>query len=87
MESYAVTDGYLSAAVSASQITNAAGAVISITSGLWNQTTTWNCGCIPSAADNVTIANGHTVGINVNANCNSLTVGQGTSGVLRFVPI
>lgn len=82
---YAVTDGYLSAAISASQATNAAGNVISITSGLWNQTSTWNCACIPSASDNVTIANGHTVGINVNANCNSLTVGQGASGVLRFV--
>jgi hypothetical protein len=81
---YAVTEGYLSAAVSGNQATNAAGNVISITTGNWNQTTTWNCGCIPSLADNVTIANGHTVSINVNANANSLTVGQGTSGTLRF---
>lgn len=81
---YAVTDGYLSNAISASRATNAAGNVISINSGNWNQTTTWNCGCIPSSADNVTIANTHTVSINVNANANNLTVGQGTSGILRF---
>jgi len=81
---YAVTDGYLSPFISSSQATNAAGNVISITTGNWNQTSTWNCSCIPSLADNVTIANGHTVSINVNANANSLTVGQGTSGTLRF---
>ncbi len=81
---YAVTDGYLSTSINGNQITNAAGNVISIATGNWNQTTTWNCGCIPSAGDNVTIANTHTVSINVNANCNNLTVGQGTSGILRF---
>lgn len=81
---YAVTDGFLSASINGNRTTNAAGNVISITTGNWNQTTTWNCGCIPSAADNVTIANTHTVSINVNANCNSLTVGQGASGILRF---
>jgi len=40
---------------------------------------------MPTAADNVTIANGHTVTIDVTAAaCLSLTVGQGVSGVLQY---
>ncbi|MCW3082637.1 MAG: hypothetical protein JWP12_3 [Bacteroidetes bacterium] len=81
---YAVTEGALSTALSGSQTTTAAGTVISITTGNWNTTSTWNCGCIPSASDNVTIANTHTVTVNSNAICNTLTIGQGASGILRI---
>src|SRR6218665_3045162 len=69
---YAVTEGALSTALTGSQSTTAAGTVISITTGNWGSTSTWNCGCIPTAADNVTIANTHTVTLNVNGVCNNL---------------
>jgi hypothetical protein len=40
---------------------------------------------VPISTDNVTIANGHTVTIDIpTAVCNNLTVGQGTSGILRY---
>lgn len=81
---YSVTEGALSAARTGSQATNAAGNVISITSGNWSVPATWNCSCVPSAADNVTIANTHTVTVDVNAVCNHLTVGQGASGILQI---
>jgi len=67
-----------------SQSTSAAGNIVSIASGNWNATTTWNTSTVPTASDNVTIADGHTVTINATATCNALTVGQGTSGILRF---
>jgi CSLREA domain-containing protein len=58
--------------------------------GNWNTGTTWS-GCtggggIPAAADDVTIKNGDTVTIDTTAAavCNSLTVGEGTSGILQF---
>src|ERR1019366_3502219 len=44
---------------------------------------TWNPSGVPSGTDGVTIANGHTVTIDVNADCASLTINSGgtlTSG-------
>jgi uncharacterized repeat protein (TIGR02543 family) len=59
--------------------------ITSIASGNWGSTTTWSTGAVPTAADDVTIADGHTVTLNVTAAaCNRLTVGQGTSGVLVY---
>jgi hypothetical protein len=59
--------------------------ITSIASGNWSATSTWSTGAAPTGADNVTIANGHTVTIDVTlAACQSLTVGQGVSGVLQF---
>ena len=81
---YAVTEGCLSSALSGNQATLAGGNKISITTGLWNTATTWSPTGVPTSADNVTIANGHTVTIDVNALCNNLTIGQGTSGVLAI---
>lgn len=82
---YAVTEGALSSALSGSQITNAAGNKVSNTvSGNWNNAGNWLPAGVPTAADNVTILNGHTITINTDAVCNNLTVGQGTSGVLRI---
>jgi len=83
-EVYAVTEGKLSSALSASQSTSAAGSKISIASGNWNTAGTWSPSGVPAAGDNVTIANGTTVTINTNATCDKLTVGTGTSGILTI---
>jgi hypothetical protein len=81
---YAVTEGCLSASLNGSRTTLAGGNKISITTGLWNTPATWSPIGVPTSADNVTIANGHTVTVNVNALCNNLNVGQGSSGVLSI---
>ncbi|MBL7930641.1 MAG: fibronectin type III domain-containing protein, partial [Bacteroidia bacterium] len=81
---YAVTEGYLSAAINGTQATLAAGNKTSTATGNWNTAATWSPSGVPTSADNVYIANGHTVSINANAVCNNLTVGQGTSGYLQF---
>jgi hypothetical protein len=59
-------------------------AIVSAGSGNWGDAATWSSGTVPVATDTVTIANGHTVTINVAAVCQMLTVGQGTSGILQF---
>ncbi|MBI3520296.1 MAG: PKD domain-containing protein [Bacteroidetes bacterium] len=81
---YAVTEGCLSTALTGTQSTLAGGNKISVSSTMWNTATTWSPTGVPTAADNVTIANGHTVTVNVDAVCNNLTIGQGTSGVLAI---
>jgi len=58
--------------------------------GNWSSAATWSAGCnggaggVPISTDNVTIKNGDTVTIDTAAVCNSLTVGEGTSGILIF---
>jgi hypothetical protein len=79
---YAVTDGCLSSVVTGSCVTNPGTLVTSVTTGNWNTTTTWDCACIPNVNDNVIVANLTIVTINANSFCNSLQVGQGTSGSL-----
>jgi hypothetical protein len=81
---HAVTEGDLGSALTGTQATTAAANVISVASGNWNTTSTWNCGCIPDADYNVTIANSHTVSLDGDASCQSITVGQGSSGVFNI---
>lgn len=82
---YAVTEGCLSSAVTGSQGTlPATNKVSNIASGNWNNPGSWLPVGVPTAADNVTILNGHTITVNSDALANDLTVGQGTSGVLRI---
>jgi hypothetical protein len=63
------------------------GTIITTGSGNWSSTVAdapWPGGIIPSLSDNVVIADGHSVTIDVAAVCANLTVGQGTSGQLQF---
>ncbi|MBD3636709.1 MAG: T9SS type A sorting domain-containing protein [Crocinitomicaceae bacterium] len=46
----------------------------SITSGNWSNTATWDCTCIPTSNDDVFIDPGHTVTVDVNAECDSLYI-------------
>jgi hypothetical protein len=50
--------------------------IISVSSGDWNNPTTWQGGIIPGAADVVTIANGHTVTVTANATCAAIVIGH-----------
>lgn len=81
---YAVTEGCLSSVLTGTQATSAAGNKISNSTGNWSNAAIWTPVGVPTAGDNVTIANGHVVSINVNAQCNSLTVGQGAASTLQF---
>lgn len=64
-----------------------------ISGGNWNSNATWstvtygnatNTGTFPKKGDVAFIANAHTVYITANLNCQNVTIGQGTSGVLEF---
>lgn len=81
---YAVTEGNLSTALTGTQATLPALRIISIATGNWNATATWDCTCIPTAGDSVIIADGTTVTLNSNGICYSLTTGQGVSGQLTI---
>jgi PKD domain/Fibronectin type III domain len=81
---YAVTEGALSNPVLGTQATAPGTTFISVQSGNWSTGSTWNTGTVPTATDNVIINNTHTVTINANAACHNLTIGQGTSGILRI---
>ncbi len=39
-------------------------AIVSVQSGNWSNPATWNCNCLPTANDEVTISAGHTVTVN-----------------------
>ena len=58
--------------------------IVSAGSGNWSTSATWVGGVVPTANDNVVIANGHNVKINQNVLIASITVGQGSGGTLAF---
>ncbi len=82
---FAVSEGALSTALAGSQATNPAGNVVSTgAGGNWSAPGTWVGSAVPTATDNVTIADGATVTIDTTAVALNVTVGQGTSGVLVY---
>ena len=82
---YAVTEGSLSSALLGTETTAPAGTITSVQTGRWDRTSTWDCACIPTAGDNVIVQDGHRVTMRSSGlNCNDLTIGQGTSGQLRY---
>jgi hypothetical protein len=81
---YAITEGCLSSALTGTQATTAAGNKVSAGSGNWSAASTWSPNGVPTAADNVTIGNGHIVQIQTSGQCNNLVVGGGTSGILEY---
>ncbi|HEY3215594.1 MAG TPA: putative Ig domain-containing protein, partial [Candidatus Eisenbacteria bacterium] len=83
----AVTEGGVSDPLTGSQATSSTGNIATAGSGNWSSTAPgapWPGGIVPTSSDNVTISDGHTVTVDATANCYGLTVGQGTSGALRF---
>jgi len=52
--------------------------------GNWSSTASWSGGVLPGVNDSVLIGNGCTITLDTNATVGSLTVGQGTSGVLQL---
>lgn len=74
-----------SLALTGSQATLAPGNFVSTTTGgLWGSTATWVGGVVPSTNDNVTIADGAIVTMDAAYTVNSLTLGQGASGILQW---
>src|SRR5262249_3072978 len=54
------------------------------TGGNWSATGTWVGGVLPGSGDDVVISDGATVTIDTSPTVLSLTVGQGTAGILQF---
>jgi hypothetical protein len=77
---FAVTEGALSSALPGSQATTAVGNISSTAiGGNWSSTLTWAGGIVPTAADNVIIADAATVTIDTAANAFSVSIGTGSA--------
>ncbi|HRN92409.1 MAG TPA: GEVED domain-containing protein, partial [Ferruginibacter sp.] len=73
--------------LSGSHTTTGAGGTIysTTTGGLWSQTSTWAGGVVPTAADDVVIADGATVTLDqLGLVCKNLTVGEGGAATLQY---
>jgi len=79
---YAVSEGGMSSALSGSYATIPAVSYLSVHTGIWSNGANWDKGVPPTASADVTIADGTTITLDVDASINSLTVGQGSSGTL-----
>jgi hypothetical protein len=79
---HAVSEGQLGTPLTGTQATLPKGPIKSITTGVWSNPATWDCACVPTTNDDVTIADATTVTIDMNASCDDLTIGEGLSGTL-----
>lgn len=52
----------------------ASSAIVSVKTGTWSTASTWNCNCVPGAADDVTVSLGHTVSATTTTNVNTVTI-------------
>ena len=64
------------------------GIISSVQSGNWSSAATWNCACLPTPYDEVTVATGHTVTVNQAVQAQALkqngTLLFGTGGKVSF---
>ncbi len=56
--------------------------IVSATSGNWNSGSTWVGGIVPASTDFVQIANGHTITVTADAQCNSITFTGAWAGLV-----
>ncbi|MFH0864555.1 MAG: T9SS type A sorting domain-containing protein [Bacteroidota bacterium] len=54
----------------------------SVSTGNWNQTSTWDCGCIPASTDSVIISGGNSVTVTINTTVKGMTIRN--NGTLLF---
>lgn len=79
---YAVSEGKLSTALSGTQATLPKAPIKSVTTGVWSNLAVWDCTCVPTTNDDVTISDGTAVTIDMDASCADIKVGEGVSGTL-----
>ena len=84
---FAVNEGACSTPLEGTCSTLPAGLIYStVTGGQWSAPATWQGGVLPTLNDNVIIKDGASVIIDINgAVCNNIQVGEGSSGILRFI--
>ncbi|RYY39844.1 MAG: hypothetical protein EOO08_09240, partial [Chitinophagaceae bacterium] len=83
---YAISESSLSAPLTGTNPTTFPSDIASTaTGGLWSQPSTWVGGVVPALGDNVMIADGATVTIDVSPTINNLTIGEGGASVLQYI--
>ncbi len=58
--------------------------ISSAQSGPWNTSSTWTGGVVPSLGDNVTIGQSHLITVDIDAECNTLTISTGSSSTTNI---
>ncbi len=79
---HAVSEGQLSNPLNGTQATLPKIPIKSIANGLWSNTATWDCACVPTTNDDITISDGTTVTVDMNASCDDIFIGEGATGNL-----